>query len=277
MNTSSLSPSGARKAAMTALDFPKRKKNNQKIAMVTCYDSTFAKIVGATDVDCVLVGDSCAMVTYGEGTTIRSNVATIARHTEAVRKGLPEGFIVADLPFLSYRKGLIRAVEAAGTLIRAGANAVKLEGLDGNERAIAHFVESGIPVMGHLGLTPQSYHALGGYRVQGRGEGAAGKIKADALRLQELGCFSLVLECVPEPLGGDVSRSLGIPVIGIGSGREVDGQVLVLQDLLGLSGFKPRFARRYLEGEALVASALNDYCRDVASGSFPAEGEAYAS
>ena len=242
MNTSPLSPS------MTVLDFSKRKKNHQKISMVTCYDSTFARIVGTTGVDCVLVGDSCAMVMYGEQTTLSATVGAISRHTAAVRKGLPSKFIVADMPFLSYREGTNRAIRAAGALVRSGADAVKLEGLSGNEKTIAKIVESGIPVMGHLGLTPQSYHSLGGYRVQGRDAEGAEKIRSDALLLQELGAFALVLECVPENLAGEIAGSLAIPVIGIGAGRLVDGQVLVLQDLLGLSSFKPRFARRYLDG-----------------------------
>ena len=262
---------------MTAPDFPKWKKNNRKISMVTCYDATFAALIGKTAVDCVLVGDSCAMVVYGEKTTIPATMETMIRHTEAVRNGLPDAFIVADMPFLSFRKGSSRAIESAGSLIRAGADAIKLEGVSGNERTIAHLVGSGIPVMGHLGLTPQFYHSLGGYKVQGRDSGAALKLKADALCLEETGCFALVLECVPESLAGEISRSLSIPVIGIGAGREVDGQVLVLHDRLGLTGFNPRFARRYLDGATLVKDALDGYCRDVASGAFPSEAEAFVS
>ena len=192
---------------MTAPDFSKWKKKNRKISMVTCYDATFAALIADTGIDCVLVGDSCAMVVYGEKTTIPATMETMIRHTEAVRKGLPDAFIVADMPFLSFRKGVSRAVEAAGSLIRAGADSVKLEGAAGNERMIARLVGSGIPVMGHLGLTPQFYHSLGGYKVQGRDGDAAMKLRSDALRLEAAGCFSLVLECVPESLSGEISRS----------------------------------------------------------------------
>ena len=245
--------------------------------MVTCYDASFARILAKTAVDCVLVGDSCAMVMYGESTTIPATVAMIARHTAAVRKGLPGKFIVADMPFLSCRKGTGAAVESAGLLIRSGADAVKLEGLSGNERAVSHIVGSGIPVMGHLGLTPQFYHSLGGYRVQGKDADAAKRLLDDALGLQDLGAFSIVLECVPESVGSEIAAALSIPVIGIGAGRQVDGQVLVLHDLLGLSGFRPTFARRYIDGEDLVAGALDSYCRDVSAGGFPSEAEVFAS
>lgn len=262
---------------MTAPDFPKRKKANQKISMVTCYDATFAKIIASTKIDSVLVGDSCEMVVYGETTTIPASVEMMARHTAAVRKGLPEKFIVADMPFLSFRMGIAHAVESAGDLIRAGADAVKIEGCSGNEKIISHLVESGIPVMGHLGLTPQFYHSLGGYKVQGRNAEAAKILTEQSLCLQGLGCFSLVLECVPESLGGEISRSLDIPVIGIGAGRQVDGQVLVLHDLLGLTDFKPTFVHRYIDGASLVTGALNDYCAAISAGEFPSETEVFAS
>jgi 3-methyl-2-oxobutanoate hydroxymethyltransferase len=243
--------------------------------MITCYDATFARILAKTAIDCVLVGDSCAMVVYGEKTTIPATVAMIAHHVHAVRKGLPQVFLIADMPFLSHRKGIPSAVEAAGELMQAGADAIKLEGLDGHEEVIAHLVRSGIPVMGHLGLTPQSYHTLGGYKVQGRGTSAAEQLKIQAQELERLGCFSIVLECIPETLGGEIARSLAIPVIGIGAGREVDGQVLVLHDLLGLTEFKTTFVRRYMEGASLVEQALNDYCRDITTGSFPAASEVF--
>ncbi len=260
---------------LTAPGFLKRKQSNQKISMVTCYDATFAKIISRTRIDCVLVGDSCAMVVYGEKTTIPATVGMLREHTRAVRNGLPKKFLVADMPFLSFRKGIPAAVEAAGELMQAGADAVKIEGLTGHEETIAHLIQSGIPVMGHLGLTPQFYHSLGGYKVQGRDLQGAQNLKAHALRLEELGCFAIVLECIPESLGGEIARSLTIPVIGIGAGREVDGQVLVLHDLLGLSDTKTTFARQYILGADLVANALDSYCSDIGSGSFPADSEVF--
>ncbi len=262
---------------MTILDFPKRKALKQKISMITCYDATFASLIGDSCIDCVLVGDSCAMVIYGEKTTIPATVEMIARHTEGVRKGLGNTFLVSDMPFLSFRKGLGEATDAAGALLRAGANAVKIEGITGNEEIIHHLVNSGIPVMGHLGLTPQFYHTLGGYRVQGREKSAAERLKTQAAKMQEAGCFSLVLECVPEALAGEISRSLDIPVIGIGAGREVDGQVLVLYDLLGLTSFKSTFVRKYMDGNTLVQGALDRWCADIESGSFPSESEVFSS
>ncbi|WP_422482013.1 3-methyl-2-oxobutanoate hydroxymethyltransferase [Pleomorphochaeta sp. DL1XJH-081] len=261
---------------LTAPGFIKRKKTHQKISMVTCYDAAFAKIITKTDIDCVLVGDSCAMVVYGEKTTIPATINMMRDHTKAVRNGLPNKFLVADMPFLSFRKGIPSAVEAAGELMQAGADAVKIEGLTGHEDTITHLIHSGIPVMGHLGLTPQFYHSLGGYKVQGREIQAAQDIKSQALKLEELGCFSLVLECIPEYLGGEIARSLTIPVIGIGAGREVDGQVLVLHDLLGLSDTKTTFVRQYISGADLVANALNSYCSDISDGSFPSESEVFS-
>ena len=159
--------------------------------------------------------------------------------------------------------------------MRAGADAIKLEGLSGHEDVVSHLVQSGIPVMGHLGLTPQSYHTLGGYKIQGRDKPAAEQLKIQAQELERLGCFALVLECIPEKLGGEIAQLLDIPVIGIGAGREVDGQVLVLHDLLGLTEFKSTFVRRYLEGASLVEQALNDYCHDIATGMFPAAREVF--
>jgi 3-methyl-2-oxobutanoate hydroxymethyltransferase len=260
---------------LTAPGFLKRKQSNQKISMVTCYDATFAKIISRTRIDCVLVGDSCAMVVYGEKTTIPATVGMLREHTKAVRNGLPKKFLVADMPFLSFRKGIPAAVEAAGELMQAGADAVKIEGLTGHEETITHLIHSGIPVMGHLGLTPQFYHSLGGYKVQGRELQEAQNLKAHALRLEELGCFAIVLECIPESLGGEIARSLAIPAIGIGAGREVDGQVLVLHDLLGLSDTKTTFARQYIQGADLVANALDSYCNDIVSGSFPTDSEVF--
>jgi 3-methyl-2-oxobutanoate hydroxymethyltransferase len=258
-------------------DFARRKADGVPITMVTCYDAWSAKLISRTDIDCVLVGDSLAMVVYGHETTLPADIETMAAHTAAVRRGAPDTFIVGDMPFLSYRKGRNLAVENAGKLMHSGANAVKLEGAAGNLDTVAHLVESGIPVMGHLGLTPQSVHQLGGMRVQGRGNGAAEQLKKQALELQKAGCFSLVLELVPSHVSAEVTSTLQIPTIGIGAGVETDGQVLVLHDLLGFNeGFHPKFLRTWMDGAGNVQDALQAFHREVCEGTFPGNKESYA-
>jgi 3-methyl-2-oxobutanoate hydroxymethyltransferase len=256
------------------LDFARLKREGRPVCMVTSYDAWSARIAAQAGIDCLLVGDSAAMVVHGFPDTLHATVEMMVAHTAAVRRGAPEMFVVADLPFLSFRRGIAAAVEAAGELMRAGASAVKLEGVAGHEDVVAHLVGSGIPVMGHLGLTPQSVHTLGGYRVQGRSAEDAQDILADARRLEEVGAFALVLECVPEQLAADITAALAIPTIGIGSGPRTSGQVLVLHDLLGLQAeFRPRFARRYVEGHAVVREALERYAADVRGAKFPAREE----
>lgn len=256
------------------LDFARARREATPITMVTSYDAWSSRIAAAAGVDCLLVGDSVAMVVHGFSDTLHATLDMMVAHTAAVRRGAPDLFVVADMPFLTFRRGTTAAVDAAGALMRAGASAVKLEGVVGHEDVVEHLVGSGIPVMGHLGLTPQSVHQLGGYRVQGRSAEAAGRILADSRRLEELGAFGLVLECVPEQLAADVTAALGIPTIGIGSGARTLGQVLVLHDLLGLQAeFRPRFARRYLEGHDVVREALGRYVADVKAARFPAREE----
>jgi 3-methyl-2-oxobutanoate hydroxymethyltransferase len=258
-------------------DFARAHREAQPIVMVTAYDAALARIVATSEADAILVGDSVAMVAHGFPSTVHATLEMMVLHTAAVRRGAPEAVVISDLPFLSYRTGLVEATRAAGALIQAGATAVKLEGVAGHADVVAHLVESGIPVMGHLGLTPQSLHQLGGYRLQGRSEEEAARLRDDARRLEELGAFSLVLECVPGALAAEVTQALAIPVIGIGAGAGTSGQVLVLNDLLGLdAGFRPRFARRYRDGHAEILEALNDYARDVRALRFPAEAEVLA-
>lgn len=262
---------------MNVLDFPERKRRHQRIVMVTCYDATSAGILAETSVDMLLVGDSAAMVMHGHDTTLPIGVDEIAWHVRAVRAGAPDGFIVADLPFLTTRKGLENAMDAVEALMKAGANAVKIEGIAGHEALIRHIVESGVPVMGHLGLTPQSVHQLGGFRVQGRDAQARERLLAEAKTCEAAGCFSLVLECVPDDLATRISRSLAIPTIGIGAGEGTDGQVLVMQDLLGLgTGPAPKFVRRYLDGRRLFRDAFERFADDVRRGEYPGEAERYA-
>lgn len=254
---------------MNVLEF-KASKNIRKISMITCYDYTSAKILAETDVDAILIGDSAAMVMHGFPTTIMSDTSMIVTHTRSVVRGAPGKFIISDLSFLSYKKSLSESVDAVQKLMQAGAHAVKLEGTYGNEEFLKILRESGVPVMGHIGLTPQHLHALGGYKVQGRSEDIANDLLRQADILQNSGCFSVVLECIPSTLAATISERLSIPTIGIGSGPYVDGQVLVFQDLLGMEkDFKPKFVKHYLEGFSLVQNAVNHYVKDINEGVFP--------
>ncbi len=258
------------------LDFQNNKATGEPISMVTSYDTWSAKIINDTQIDCILVGDSASMVMHGYPSTVHASIEMIAAHVAAVSKGAPLKFIVGDLPFLSHRKGKESLMESVQTLMKAGANSVKLEGARGHLEDAAHVVESGVPVMGHLGLTPQSVHQLGGFKVQGKGEEAAKQILDDALSLEQVGCFSIVLECIPAPLAGEITNNLSIPTIGIGSGPDTSGQVLVLQDLLGMDpSFQPKFVRRYLDGFHLIKHALDDFDSDVKAKSFPVKKESF--
>lgn len=263
-------------SSMTVLDFQTRKLERRKISMVTCYDFWSAQILDRSDIDCLLVGDSLAMVVHGYDSTVHADVDLMALHIRAVARGAPNKFIVGDMPFLATRKGLGATMDAVQTLMQAGANSVKVEGEAGQADLIAHIVESGVPVMGHLGLTPQSVHGLGGHKVQGRNDEAATALLASAQRLAEAGCFALVLECVPSRVAAKISRSIDIPTIGIGAGPETDGQVLVLQDMLGMNpDFKPKFLRHYGNGRDFVSDAVNRFHSEVQHGCFPTRRESY--
>ena len=260
----------------SVLDFQRKKDAGQKITMLTCYDSWSAKLLDETRVDALLIGDSVAMVHHGHKTTLPATTKLMALHCEAVVRGAPNQFLVGDLPFMSYRKSFESNVKAAEVLMRTGVHAVKLEGAEGNLELIKHLVESGIPVMGHIGLTPQAIFQMGGFRVQGKSPQAADKLKNQALSLEDAGCFSVVLECVPAPLAETITRSLRIPTIGIGAGPQTDGQVLVLQDMLGFNkDFRPRFVRQYLNGVELFQTAINEFIEDVETTKFPSEQESY--
>jgi 3-methyl-2-oxobutanoate hydroxymethyltransferase len=261
---------------MKITDFSEKKIRGEKISVVTAYDYSMAQIVADSPVDAILVGDSVAMVVHGLPSTIQATLEMMVIHTESVRRGAPNAFVIADMPFLTYRKGSVAALEAAGRLMCAGASAVKLEGIKGHEGVVEQLVGSGIPVMGHLGLIPQSVHQLGGYKVQGADEARAEEILGEAKLLEALGAFSLVLECVPAPLAERISQQIKIPTIGIGAGALTDGQVLVWHDLLGLSKPPlPRFVRTYLQGREEMKAALMRYHEDVLSGSFPNDRESY--
>jgi len=266
-------PAGS--AAVKAVtEFSQARSQGQRITLVTAYDHWSARLVADSPIDAILVGDSVAMVVHGFDSTVHATVGMMASHTAAVRRGAGDKFIIADVPFPHHRKGIDAAMDCVDALMKAGANAVKIEGAAGHTDVIAHIVGSGVPVMGHLGLTPQSVHQLGGYRVQGRDDESARRIVDDARALQRAGCFALVLECVPAPLAAEITEQLAIPTIGIGSGAGCSGQVLVLQDLLGLNrDFKPKFVRTYMDGAQLIGDALAAWAADVREHRFPADKE----
>lgn len=263
---------------ITIHDFKKKKSAGEKITMVTCYDYTSAVILNGTSIDTLLVGDSAAMTMHGFRDTISATVEMMALHTAAVCRGAKGKCIIGDLPFLSYRSSLNENIAAVRALMQAGAHAVKLEGASGNAELISHLVGSGVPVMGHLGLTPQFVHQLGGYKVQGKTADSAKRLLEEALALEEAGCFALVLECVPTEVAEKITKKLQIPTIGIGAGPKTDGQVLVFQDLLGLNTeFKPKFVKNFLNGAELFTTAIEAYAEEVKSEKFPAAEHGWTS
>jgi 3-methyl-2-oxobutanoate hydroxymethyltransferase len=260
----------------TILDFPKAKRSSKKISMVTCYDYTSARIVAETNIDCILVGDSLAMTMHGDPSTLGATAELMALHIAAVRKGAPGKFLIGDMPFLAHRGSLDQTIASVREIMKAGAQAVKIEGVDGSENTIRHLVQSGVPVMGHLGMTPQSVHQFGGFRLQATSPEAQEILLDQAKRLEACGVFAIVLECVPSAVARFVTEQLEIPTIGIGAGSDCSGQVLVFQDLLGLNqDFKARFVRQFLDGAELIKGALNHFDDAVKAGSFPSLSESY--
>lgn len=249
------------------------KQNGERIAMVTAYDATFARMIDEGGADILLVGDSLGMVVQGLDTTLPVTVDEMVYHCRAVSRGARRALVVGDMPFLSAQITPEEALRNAGRfLAEGGAHAVKLEGGRGASPTVRRLVEAGIPVMGHVGLLPQSVHAMGGFRVQGKTEDSAARILDDAHAVAEAGAFSVVLEGVPSDLAAQVTRELGVPTIGIGAGPECDGQVLVCYDLLGLTPeLKPKFVKRYAELFVEGRDAVARYCDEVRGGSFPSE------
>lgn len=263
----------------SVLEFRAR-KGQGPISMIAAHTHWEARLLAESAIDCVLVGDSLATVIDGEATTFSATPEIMARHVAAVARGLGDfaqrKLLIGDFPFLAARKGIASAVDTASLLLRAGAQAVKIEGIDGHADLIAHLVQSGVPVMGHLGLTPQSVHALGGYKVQGRDATAAADLVRQARALETAGAFGIVLECMPAPLAREITAAVGIPTIGIGAGVGCDGQVLVMTDLLGLTpGHQPRFVRRFAAAGEAARAGLSAYHSAVADRSFPAPRESY--
>lgn len=262
---------------LTQADLAKLYQAGEKVAMFTCYDASFARLLDGAAVDTLLIGDSLGNVIQGHDTTLPVTVADIAYHTAAVKRGSERAFILADMPFGSYQESPEQAYRNAVTLMAAGAQMVKLEG--GREMAatVEFLTRRGIPVCGHLGLTPQSVHALGGYKVQGKGEAAAQRLKEDAQALQEAGASMLVLEAIPAQLAGEVTASLHIITIGIGAGKDCSGQVLVLHDAFDIPpGKKAKFVRNFMVGAGSIAEAAANAVAAIKDGSYPGPEHTYA-
>jgi 3-methyl-2-oxobutanoate hydroxymethyltransferase len=251
-------------------------KGGTPLVMVTAYDAPTARIADDAGVDVILVGDSVAMVVLGYDDTLQVTVADMAHHVGAVARTRPEAMVVADMPWLSYHLTVEDAVRNAAVLVRAGAAAVKLEGGRARVPVVEALVDAQIPVMGHLGLTPQSVHAMGGYKVQGQQADTAAALVDDARALAGAGCFAIVLECVPREVARLVTAEVPVPTIGIGAGPDCDGQVLVLHDLLGLEDrILPKFVRRYGTAKADAVTAVTAYAADVRARAFPSDAESY--
>jgi 3-methyl-2-oxobutanoate hydroxymethyltransferase len=266
----------SRRRALRIPDLHKMKRRGEKITAVTCYDATFARLVDHADVDVVLVGDSLGNVVQGQDTTLPVTIDHIVYHTAAVRRGLQRAHLVADMPFMTYHDAATALPNAARLLAEGGAHAVKLEGGAAVAPVVERLVGQGVPVMGHIGLTPQSVHAQGGHRVQGKTAAARERLLADAAALQDAGCYALVLEGIPASLAAEISAALTIPTIGIGAGPGCDGQILVLYDLLGMNpDFKPRFLKRFADLAGVIGDALGAYRQEVRGGAFPDDEHSY--
>lgn len=264
-------------APVTTRDFLAWKQAGRRIVCVTAYDALFGRLVDEAGVDCVLVGDSVNQVLAGEPTTLSATLDQMIYHGRAVRRGVQRSLLVVDMPFLSFQVSREDALRNCGRVMKETlAQAVKLEGGSGMAGTVRALVDIGVPVMGHVGLTPQSVHALGGYRVQGRDAEAAERLEADARALEAAGCFAVVLELVPAPLAARISAALAIPTIGIGAGPGCDGQVLVLPDLLGLNDrFAPKFLKRYANLADDVRRAVGSFADEVRRGAYPDDAHSF--
>ena len=253
-----------------------KKKASEKIVSLTAYDFISARILDEAGIDIILVGDSAANVFAGEKTTLPITMEEMLYHTRVVARAVKNGLVIADMPFMSYQVSVETAVSNAGRFLQAGASGVKLEGGTPMIQTVKRLVDLGIPVMGHLGLTPQSIHKFGGYRIQGVGEDAAQRMLEDAKALQSAGCFSIVLEKIPKELARRITGAIDIPTIGIGAGPYCDGQVLVLHDILGLfEEFTPKFIKRYASLAKEIRRAVDQYKKDVGDGVFPGQEHSF--
>jgi 3-methyl-2-oxobutanoate hydroxymethyltransferase len=264
---------------VTIHDLRAAKERGERFAMLTAYDASSAALLDELGVPVLLVGDSLGMVALGYGSTVPVTLDEMLHHTRAVSRGAPRSLVVGDLPFGTYQDGPSQAFAAAVRMLKeGGANAVKLEGGGPMVAVTAHLVGAGIPVMGHLGLTPQSVNQFGGFKVQGRGDAAADQLVADAVALAEAGAFAIVLECIPAELGRRVTETVPVPTIGIGAGPDCDAQVLVWHDLLGLTtGRLPRFVKQYADLRSEIAGAVKAFVSEVADGEYPGPEHSYLS
>ena len=262
---------------ITVKDISERKNSKEKITALSTYDFPFAKLADESGADVVLVGDSVGMVSLGYSSTLPVTMREMIHHTKAVSKAVKRALIVGDMPFGSYQDSEDRTVRNAKRFLKeAGADAVKLEGGEKVLRQVEAIIRAGIPLMGHLGMTPQSASELGGYKVQGKTEKSAGQMEKEAILLERAGVFSIVLECVPLELAKKITEKVKIPTIGIGAGPHVDGQILVLHDLLGFeSGVHPRFVRRYANLDKTIREAIASFREDVSRGNFPSQKESF--
>jgi 3-methyl-2-oxobutanoate hydroxymethyltransferase len=255
---------------ITTRDLLKMRQEGEKITMLSCYDASFAALCEAAGVELFLIGDSLGMTIQGHDSTLPVSLDDVVYHTRCVVRGSQRAMVVGDLPFGSYQESPQQAFASAAKLMAAGAGIVKLEGGEVMAETVSFLVERGIPVMGHLGLTPQSVHTLGGYRVQGKTEEAAQRIVREAKLLQDAGAAAIVLECVPSGLGKQITQALSIPTIGIGGGPDCSGQILILHDMLDIyPGKKAKFVKNYMTGAASVQEAVQNFVREVKSGAFP--------
>jgi 3-methyl-2-oxobutanoate hydroxymethyltransferase len=273
---STVTAESTREHRITLPVLARRKRRGEKIAMLTAYDYTFACIFDTVGIDVLLVGDSLGNVVQGRDTTLPVTLDEIVYHTRLVSRGVRRALLVADLPFGSYQVSAEEAVRSAVRCVKeGGAHAVKLEGGTRVAPVIERIVAAEIPVMGHVGLTPQAIHRMGGHRVQGRTEASRARVLADARAAEEAGAFAVVLEGMPSELAREITRSLRVPTIGIGAGPDCDGQVLVMHDLLGLSDWTPSFVKAYANLGALASQAARSFADEVASGKFPDEAHSY--
>ena len=253
-----------------------RRKKGERLAMLTAYDFPSARLVAEAGIDLILVGDSLGMVVLGYDSTVPVTMDDMVHHSKAARRGAPDAFLIADMPFLSYGTVEQALANAARLMKDAGADSIKLEGGLEVVPIVEALVRSGVPVLGHVGLTPQTASALGGYKLQGKDEARARQIVADAAALDAAGCWGVVLELVPAPLAKLITERIAIPTIGIGAGPDCDGQVLVFHDMVGLfSGFTPTFVKRYAEAGQTIREAVTRYAEEVRSGQFPAGGQSF--
>jgi 3-methyl-2-oxobutanoate hydroxymethyltransferase len=253
------------------------KARGERIAMLTAYDATFARLLDEAGADVLLVGDSLGMVIQGHDTTLPVTLDEVAYHCRAVARGTRRAHVVGDMPFMSYQASIEQGVMNAGTLMKqGGCHSIKLEGGAVHAELVRRMVSAGIPVMGHIGLTPQSFHQLGGFKVQGRDPGGRERLLADARTLEDAGAYAIVLEAIPADIAAEITAALSVPTIGIGAGAGCDGQVLVSYDALGMDEtFKPRFVRRYATLGATIKDAIGRYVADVRDGAFPSDAEAF--